>query len=48
MVNKNLNDSRIKKNDEFYTIFGDIQKELAHYTEYLKNKVRLLENCFNG
>lgn len=44
MVNKNLNDSRIKKNDEFYTIFGDIQKELAHYTEYLKNKV-IYCNC---
>ena len=35
--NKNLNDSKKRKNDEFYTLLPDIETELQHY-----------KNCFRG
>jgi len=34
MANKNLNKAKETKNDEFYTQFGDIQKEIGAYLEY--------------
>lgn len=34
MANKNLKNARRAKNDEFYTQFGDIQKEIEAYMEY--------------
>ena len=37
--NGNLNKAKAAKNDEFYTILEDIEKELEHYTEYFKGKV---------
>jgi len=34
MANKNLNKAKGTKNDEFYTQYSDIQKEIAAYLEY--------------
>jgi len=34
MANKNLNKAKETKNDEFYTQFGDIQKEIGAYLEH--------------
>jgi hypothetical protein len=34
MANKNLNKAKETKNDEFYTQYSDIQKEIAAYLEY--------------
>ncbi len=43
MANKNLTNAKKAKNDEFYTQFSDIQKEIGSYLEYdpntFKNKV---------
>ena len=43
---KNLKLTRAKKakNDEFYTDYSEIEKELAHYTEHFKDKI-ILCNC---
>lgn len=37
--NSNLSSARRNKNDEFYTRIEDIQKELLHYKQHLKDKV---------
>jgi hypothetical protein len=34
MANRNLTNAKRTKNDEFYTQYGDIQKEIAAYLEY--------------
>ena len=34
MANSNLTDAKKAKNDEFYTQYRDIEKEIAAYTEY--------------
>ena len=41
MANKNSNLSAAKraKNDEFYTQLTDIEKELYHYRDFLRDKV---------
>ena len=44
MKNKNLHNAKRNKNDEFYTSYSDIEKELQHYTEHFKNKL-ILCNC---
>lgn len=48
MANKNLTKARNAKNDEFYTQFSDIQKEVESYLEYdpntFKDKV-VYSNC---
>src|SRR6266568_2462025 len=41
MANKNLTNAKKAKNDEFYTQFSDIQKEVESYLEYNPN-------TFNG
>jgi adenine-specific methyltransferase EcoRI-like protein len=41
---KNLQKARNDKNDEFYTILSDIERELKHYKRHFKNKV-VLCNC---
>ena len=38
-TNKNLKNAKKAKNDEFYTILSDIEKELKHYKKHFKNKV---------
>ena len=38
VANKNLQNAKRKKNDEFYTRYEDIEKEITHYKEYLKDK----------
>ena len=44
MANKNLTEAKKAKNDEFYTQLGDIENELKHYEEHLKDKVVYI-NC---
>ncbi len=34
MANTNLTNAKIAKNDEFYTQYHDIEKEIAAYLEY--------------
>ena len=36
--NKNLNAAKRNKNDEFYTQYEDIEKEVQHYTDFLQDK----------
>ncbi len=40
MANKNLANAKKQKNDEFYTQFSDIQKEVESYLEYNPNTFR--------
>ena len=40
MSNQNLNVAKVKKNDEFYTQFHDIQQEINRYLEYDVNMFR--------
>lgn len=46
MAHSNLNDAKIAKNDEFYTQYRDIEKEITAYIEYnpdvFRNKTILL------
>ena len=37
MANQNLSAAKIAKNDEFYTQYSDIQKEINAYIEYNPN-----------
>ena len=39
MTNKILHKAKEKKNDEFYTLYEDIEKELKYYKKYLENKI---------
>ncbi|MDZ4204394.1 MAG: adenine-specific methyltransferase EcoRI family protein [Bacteroidales bacterium] len=43
-TNKNLQNAKKAKNDEFYTILSDIERELKHYKSHFKNKV-VFCNC---
>lgn len=38
-TNSNLNKAKKEKNDEFYTQYSDIEKELQHYTQHFKDKI---------
>lgn len=40
MANRNLGTARLAKNDEFYTQFSDIEKEMNAYLEYDENVFR--------
>ena len=42
--NGKLNKARKAKNDEFYTDYSEIEKELAHYSNHFKDKI-VLCNC---
>lgn len=44
MANRNLNQAKTAKKDEFYTQLVDIENELKHYKEHFKDKV-VLCNC---
>src|SRR5574344_1735740 len=37
--NKNLNQAKINKKDEFYTQLSDIERELKYYKKHFKDKV---------
>lgn len=37
--NANLHRAKREKNDEFWTQYSDIEKELVHYEDFLKGKV---------
>lgn len=43
-TNKNLTKAKNEKNDEFYTILSDIERELRHYKAHFKDKV-VFCNC---
>ena len=45
-TNANLHKARGAKNDEFYTQFADIAKEMKHYKQHFKGKT-ILCNCDN-
>lgn len=42
--NKNMHEAKINKNDEFYTMLTDIEKEVHQYKDHFKDKVVYL-NC---
>lgn len=44
--NKGLHKARNVKDDEFYTRFEDIEKELCHYTEHFRDRI-VYCNCDN-
>ena len=46
MANRNLTKAKKHKNDEFYTQFSDIEKEIKHYKEQFKDKT-VFCNCDN-
>lgn len=46
MNSKNLNDSKKRKNDEFYTLLPDIEAELQHYKKRFRGKT-IYCNCDN-
>lgn len=37
--NKNLTQAKKAKNDEFYTLISDVEKELKHYKKYFEGKI---------
>ena len=39
MSNTNLKTAKKSKNDEFYTLMGDIEKEMRYYKDFFKGKV---------
>lgn len=48
MANKNLTKAKREKNDEFYTQYSDIQKEIEAYLEYNPNTFKgkvIYSNC---
>lgn len=42
--NRSLGRARIAKNDEFYTLMSDIEKEIPHYADHLRGKI-VYSNC---
>ena len=46
MVKDNLDRAKRAKNDEFYTLYSDVAKELAHYQQHFKGKI-VYCNCDN-
>lgn len=47
MGNKNLAKAKKVKNDEFYTLYEDVEKEVNYYKNHLENKV-VYCNCDNS
>ena len=45
-MNTNLHKAKKAKNDEFYTRYEDIEKELAHYSKHFRDKI-VYCNCDN-
>lgn len=46
MENNNLHKAKKAKNDEFYTLYSDVAKELVHYQQHFKGKI-VYCNCDN-
>ena len=44
--NSNLHNAKRNKNDEFYTMYKDVENECEHYASYFENQVIYL-NCDN-
>lgn len=45
-ANSNLNNAKKSKNDEFYTLYSEIETEVENYKEDLKGKI-VYCNCDN-
>ena len=45
-MTENLKKAKKAKNDEFYTLYSDVAKELAHYQQHFKGKI-VYCNCDN-
>ena len=43
MKNSNLHKAKTLKNDEYYTLYQDIEKELDDYKENFENKIIYLQ-----
>lgn len=46
MTNNNLHKAKKAKNDEFYTLYSDVAKELVHYQQHFKGRI-VYCNCDN-
>lgn len=46
MSNELMNEAKSRKNDEFYTLYEDIEKEMKYYTHFFKDKI-VYCNCDN-
>ena len=46
MGNKNLINAKKAKNDEFWTLYEDIEKEMVYYKDFFKGKI-VYCNCDN-
>ena len=44
--NKNMHKAKVAKDDEFFTLYTDVEKELSLYSQYIKDKV-IYCNCDN-
>ena len=44
--NKNMHKAKVAKNDEFFTLYTDVEKEVSLYSQYIKDKV-IYCNCDN-
>ena len=44
--NTNLTSARLRKNDEFYTLYSDVEAELSLYTKHFEGKT-VYCNCDN-
>ena len=44
--NKNMHKAKVAKDDEFYTLYTDVEKEVSLYSQYIKDKV-IYCNCDN-
>ena len=44
--NKNMHKAKVAKDDEFFTLYTDVEKEVSLYSQYLKDKV-IYCNCDN-
>ena len=42
--NQNMNKAKVAKDDEFFTLYTDVEKEVSLYSQYLKDKV-IYCNC---
>ena len=44
--NQNMHKAKVAKDDEFYTLYTDVEKEVSLYSQYIKDKV-IYCNCDN-
>ena len=47
MPHTHFNNAKITKNDEFYTLYSDVEQELVYYSGHIRGKV-IYCNCNDG